>query len=77
MPTSLWVAFYVGQAIFWIWIARWGGASWVRGWRAAFLVDWLAWRWDEDVIRLFAWFSLVGTTLWFALGLFDPSVRGW
>lgn len=77
MPTSLWVAFYVVQALFWLWIARWGGASCVHGWRAAFLVDWLAWRWDEGGIRLFAWLSLAGTTLWFALGLFDPSVRGW
>ena len=77
MSTSWWIAAYVVQALFWLWIARWGGARWVHGWRAAFLVHWVAWRWDEEVIQLFAWLSLVGTTLWFALGMFDPSLRAW
>lgn len=77
MSTPLWVAIYVVQALFWLWIARWGGAGAVHGWRAAFFFHWEAWRWDEEVIRFFAWLSLAGTTLWFALGMFDPSLRAW
>ena len=54
-----------------------------RGWTAqrpllgvvlsvpAFLLGGLAVR------RMFAWLSLGGTTLWFALGMLDPSLRGW
>lgn len=35
----------------------------------------VAWRWDAEVIQLFGWVSLAGTTLWFVLGLFDPALR--
>jgi hypothetical protein len=41
------------------------------------LRPWVAWRWDEEAIQLLAWLSLVGTTIWFALGMFDPSLRAW
>src|SRR5690242_20218413 len=77
MSTPWWVGLYVAQALFWVWLARWGGASWLRGWPAAFFVHPVAWRWDEEVIQLFAWLSLAGTTLWFVLGLFDRSLRVW
>lgn len=77
MSTPWWVALYVAQALFWLWIARWGGARSLHGWRAAFLLHWVAWRWDEEVIRLFGWLALGGTTLWFVIGLFEPAARGW
>lgn len=51
MATSWWVAGYALQALFWLWLARWGGAAWVHGWRAAVFVHWLAWRWDEALPR--------------------------
>ncbi len=70
-----WTGLYVVQALFWLWLARWGGASSIQGWRAAWLLDPIAWRWDPAVIRLFAWLSLASTTLWFVLGLLDPSLR--
>jgi hypothetical protein len=75
MSTPAWVAVYVVQALWWIWLARWGGARAVKGWRAAWLLDPVASRWDADVIMVFAWLSLASSTCWFVLGLFEPGAR--
>jgi hypothetical protein len=75
MSTLAWIGLYGAQALFWLWLARWGGARSVQGWPAAWLLHPVAWRWDAEVIQLFAWLSLAGTTLWFVLGLFDPTLR--
>jgi len=75
LSTAAWIALYVGQALWWLWLARWGGARSVQGWRAAWLLDPVAWRWDAEVIKLFAWLSLVGSTFWFILGLVEPAAR--
>ncbi len=76
MSTAVWVTLYVIQAVWWLWIALWGGARVLDGWVAALMLDPLAWRWDADVIRLFAWLSLTATTFWFLLGLVEPAARG-
>jgi hypothetical protein len=76
MSTAVWVTLYVIQAVWWLWIARWGGARVLEGWRATLLVDPLAWRWDADMIKVFAWLSLLATTFWFLLGLVEPTARG-
>ncbi len=75
MSTPAWTGLYVLDALFWLWLARWGGARSVEGWRAAWLLHPIAWRWDAEVIQLLAWLSLAGTTLWFVLGLVDPALR--
>lgn len=77
MTTAFWIAAYALQALFWLWLARWRGAAWIRSWRPAFLPRWLAWPWDEEVIRVFAWLSLAATTLWIAVGVFDPPLGVW
>ena len=75
MSTEAWVAVYVVQVLWWLWLARWGGASAVQGWRAAWLLEFVAWRCDAEVIKLYAWLALAASTFWFVLGLFDPAVR--
>lgn len=75
MSTVAWVVGYVVQAAWWLWLARWGGARAVVGWRAALLLDTSAWRWNAETIALFAWLSLAASTLWFVLGLLEPAVR--
>lgn len=75
MSVTAWVVIYIAQALWWLWLARWGGARTVEGWRAAWLLHPLAWRWNADGIKLFAWASLVASTFWFVLGLFEPAAR--
>jgi hypothetical protein len=75
MSLPAWIAVYVVQALWWLWLARGGGASSVQGWPAAWLLHPVAWRWPSDVIKLFAWLSLAVSTLWFVVGLWDPRAR--
>lgn len=75
MSTGAWVALYIVQALWWLWLARWGGARSIQGSLAAWLLDPVAWRWDADLIKVFAWLSLAASTLWFVLGLVEPAAR--
>jgi hypothetical protein len=75
MSTGAWIALYVVQMLWWLWLARWGGARVVQGARAAWLLHPLAWRWDAEVIEFFAWLSILASTVWFVIGLIDPSHR--
>jgi hypothetical protein len=75
MSVLVWIALYAVQALWWLWLARWGGAESVQGWPATALLHPVAWRWTADGIRLFAWLSLLVSTAWFVLGLFEPAAR--
>jgi len=75
MSTATWVVLYLLQALWWLWLARWGGARRVEGWLATLLLHPVAWKWDAELIRLFAWISLAATTAWFVLGLVEPAAR--
>lgn len=75
MHVALWSLLYVGQAAFWLWLIRCGGADAIEGSWAAWLLHPVAWRWGADGIRLFARLSLVASTGWFVLGLFEPAAR--
>lgn len=76
MSTRLWIALYLAQALFWLWIARWGGAVRLAGTLASgLLVDLRAPYWSREGLELFAWLSLLTSTIWFVLGLFDPGLR--
>lgn len=75
MSLLVWVGLYVLQALWWLWLACGGGARVVQGAWAAIVVHQLAWRWTPDGIRLFAWLSLVVSTAWFVLGVFEPAAR--
>ncbi len=76
MAGWLWVVTYLVEMVFLLWIAKWGGASWLHGtFASGFLVDWIAPRWSLDGLKLFAWLSMAAATLWFIVGIFEPSVR--
>jgi hypothetical protein len=76
MTTAAWIVLYVVNVIWWLWIARFGGARSIQGGWASWLLNPLAWRWDAEVVVLFAWLSLIGSTVWFVFGLFEPAARG-
>jgi len=64
------------QLLFWLWIARWGGARRLEGtFASGFLVHLLAPRWTSEGLQLFAWLSIAASTFWFILGIFVPWAR--
>ena len=77
MTLSEWVAIYALSALFWLWILNWGGAKWLEGWKAFFLVDWLGGWWTAEQLRLYALLLLILETVWFAVGLINPELRLW
>lgn len=79
MPTTeFWVLGYAANALFWCWIIWWGGAERIEGsFLGGLLIGWFAPRWGADGIKLFAWLSLVVTTIGFVVGLFAPELRCW
>jgi hypothetical protein len=77
MHVGLWTLLYVVQAAFWLWLIRFRGANAVEGSWAAWLLHPVAWRWNADLIRFYAWLSLITSTGWFVLGLLEPAARFW
>jgi hypothetical protein len=75
MGIGLWTLLYLVQAAFWVWIIRFRGANAVEGARATWLIHPVAWRWNAETIRFFAWLSLITSTGWFVFGLFVPAAR--
>lgn len=76
MSTGSWIGLYAAQSLFWLWIARWGGSHRLEGtFLSGFLVHLRAPYWGREGLELFAWLSLIGTSIWFVLGLVDPSLR--
>lgn len=76
MSSWLWIAMYLAEMGILLWIARWGGASWLQGtFTSGFLVHWLAPRWSGDGLKLFAWLSMAAATFWFIVGIFEPRAR--
>ncbi|GAB4211244.1 MAG: hypothetical protein OHK0012_03350 [Synechococcales cyanobacterium] len=75
MSLWVWLAGHSLGSLFWLWILRWGGARWVTGWKAFFLVHWLAASWNEEQIRLFALIMLIGEILWCVIGIVEPGLR--
>ena len=76
MGLTAWCLFYGIELIFWIWIIRWGGAERLEGtFSSGFLLHMFAPRWSADGIKLFAWLMMIVSTIWFAIGLFNPGVR--
>ena len=73
-----WILFAVLDALFWIWVLRWGGAERLEGtFASGFLVSWFAPKWSAEGIRLFALLSLAASLAAFGVGLFVPGVRCW
>ncbi len=72
------IIFYSIELLFWLWIIRWGGAEWLEGsFIAGLFVNVFASRWSADGIRLFAYGSMIITTILFIIALFSPDFRGY
>jgi hypothetical protein len=76
MSIEQWVLGYVVDLLFCLWVIRWGGARWLEGtFASGFLISWFAPRWSAEGIRLFTLLSLIGSSVWFVVGLFAPDAR--
>ena len=78
MAVSLlvWILLYVADLLFFLWLLRWGSAEWIeRRFAAICLLNIFAFYWDSEQIRLYALIMLIGTTIWFVIGVFAPVVR--
>ena len=76
MTLFWWVALHAIDALFWLWVLRWGGAAWLEGtFASGFLVSIFAPRWSEEGLRMFAFLMLIVCALSFLTGLFFPAVR--
>ncbi len=64
MSLAKWVAIYVVQAVFWVWLAREAGRDRPR---APSRLSESLWRYDANVTRSFAWQALVFTTIGFLI----------
>jgi hypothetical protein len=72
----IWTAFFFFEVLFWLWIIRWGGAEWLEGTlTSGFIISYFAPTWRAEGIKLFGWLSLIFSTIWFVIGLFEPSLR--
>jgi hypothetical protein len=78
MSELTWTGTYFLNLLFWLWLIRWGGAERLEGtFTSGLLLSTFAPRWSADGIRLFAWFSLIGSSVAFIIGLFRPDFRSW
>lgn len=75
MSTTEFVLLYLLNSLFWKWIISWGGAQFLEGWKSFFIIDWFAWGWTAEQIRLYALVVWVFSTLFFLVGLFRPEWR--
>jgi hypothetical protein len=76
MSDLTWVGSYLVNILFWLWLIRWGGAERLEGtFTSGLLLSTFAPQWSADGIRLFAWLSLIASTVVFVIGLFQPEVR--
>lgn len=67
---------YASECLFTLWILRWGGAEWcAHFFRAIFIIDWFAGHWNAEQIKLYVLIVWFASTIWFALGLFNPALR--
>ncbi|NNF98655.1 MAG: hypothetical protein HKM93_04700 [Desulfobacteraceae bacterium] len=75
MSLSAWTILNIINALFWLWILRWGGARWLEGFKSALLIHWLTINWNAEQIRLYALLILVISIIWFVVGIFIPELR--
>lgn len=76
MTTTAWIVSFILNTLFWLWIARWGGAERLEGtFTSGCLVSIFAPGWSADGLRLFAYIMLMGGTVLFITGLFQPEMR--
>jgi hypothetical protein len=76
VSTHAWIITHLVSALFWSWIAFWGGAERLEDtFASSWLVNWRAASWDADQIKFFAWLKLIVGGIWFFVGLAAPGAR--
>lgn len=76
MPIIAWITLFIIELVFWLWVIKWGGAERLEGsFASGFLISIFAPNWSAEGIKLFAWLTLIVSSIWFVIGLFYPDVR--
>jgi hypothetical protein len=71
-----WILSFFIYLIFSLWIVIWGGAERLEGtFSSGFIINIFAPRWSAEGIKLFVRLSLFVNSIWFIIGLFEPSAR--
>ena len=77
MSMIWWIAIHAIEALFLVWVLRWGGAERLEGsWASGFISN-FAPRWNAEGLRMAALILLVFCAITFVAGLFMPSLRCW
>ena len=75
MEDPVWVGMFVVDILFWLWIAKWGGAESLSGGTlGCLLLGWLSLL-EEEHLKAIAWLMIACSTAWFIVGLIDPAAR--
>lgn len=77
MSLTLWTVVHALEALFCLWVLRWGGAQRLEGTFASGLISSLAPRWSAEGLRMAALILLGFCAISFVVGLFVPSLRCW
>lgn len=72
-----WIAIHAVEALFLVWVLRWGGAERIEGTWASGFISGFAPRWNAEGLRMAALILLVFCAVTFVVGLFMPSLRCW
>lgn len=75
MSLTEWVGIYLLGCLFNYWVLAMGGAKWLEGWKSFFAISWSALDWSAEQIRLYVLVIWIFQTIWFVVGLVNPSVR--
>lgn len=77
MSLLWWSAIHALEAVFLLWVLRWGGADRLEGTFASGIFSTFAPRWNAEGLRMAALILLVFCAISFVAGLVVPSLRCW
>jgi len=75
MALWFWCTLFICHSLYCWWIIGYGGARWVAGWKAWFVIDWLALDWTAEQIRMYVLIIWLASLVYFILGLWKPELR--
>lgn len=75
MTLNAWIVSFAGVCLFSKWVLSWGGAEWLEGWKAFFVIDWFAAFWSAEQIKLYVLLCWIASCIWFVIGLLHPEYR--
>jgi len=74
----IWIAAHAAEAVFCLWVLRWGGAERLEGsFASGFLFSSFAPGWSAEGLKMAALILLVFCAVSFVAGLFVPGMRCW